>query len=153
VLESGDREAQRAELQRIAAAGELQLLPEVTRLWERTFAVEGFQQREFRPGSLAPELHAIFKLAGPDGAETLVAWAEEEARFVPCLLAAGVALGGTSAAEVGRGAQIGKVQIRRWWFTVPGHRLEVPTYMEGDWYGRIEVRRAWSGAVAAAKAR
>lgn len=146
-----DTAAVRAELARIAQAREFRLLPEVTQLWERTFAAEGFQQRDFRPGSLAPEIHAVFQALGPAAASELVAWAESEPRFIPCLLAAGVALGGESSAVLGRGQQIAGVQVRAWRFNIGGRLLEVPTYMEGDWYGRLEVQRAWRDAVTVAR--
>ncbi|MHC5019434.1 MAG: hypothetical protein ACYTGX_04865 [Planctomycetota bacterium] len=148
-----DAAAVRAELTRIAQARETQLLPEVTQVWERTFAAEGFQQRDFRPGSLAPQIHAVFQALGPAAASELVAWAESEPRFIPCLLAAGVALGGESSAVLGRGQVIRGVQVRAWRFTVDGRPLEVPTYMEGDWYGRLEVLRAWRDAVVVARGR
>lgn len=144
---------QRALLQQIAASKDPTLLPEVTRGWERTFAKEGFQQRDFRPNSPAPEFHAVFIALGPAAAEQLVAWSKEKGRFVPCLLAAGVALGGESSAEVGSGPMSGGAQVRAWRFAVRGKQLPVPTTIDADWYGQLEVHRQWEDAVAVAQGR
>lgn len=142
---------QRALLLECAANRDARLLPEIARGWERTFAAEGFQQREFRPNSPAPQFHAVFNALGPAAAERLVAWSTETGRFVPCLLAAGVALGGESSAEVGSGPMGRGAQVQAWRFAIGRTQLPVPTTLEGDRRGQLQVQRQWEAAVAAAR--
>jgi len=143
-LRTGAPDQQRATLRAIAAARDGSLLPDVTRVWERVYQAENFQRTHVRPGSLQPELHAVFETLGPAAAEQLVEWAAQTpTRFTPCLIAAGVALGGQHSAEVGAAPTVGGIRVRTYFFTVGTHRLEIPTYMDSDWYGQLEKIREW----------
>lgn len=143
-LREGTTEDQRDAVRRVTVARDLTLLPEVTRCWERVFAVEGFQRQHFPAGSLQPQLHECFETLGLPAAEQLVAWAgESSARFVPCLVAAGVALRGQHGAEVGPGRTIGGVQVRAYHFMWGATKLEIHTIYDDDWYGRTEDLRTW----------
>jgi len=147
-LREGSTEEQRAAVRRVTTERDLTLLPDVARCWERVFPVEGFQRQHFPAGSLQPQLHECFETLGVPAAEQLVAWANESpARFVPCLVAAGVALRGQHGAEIGPGRTIGNVQIRAYHFMWGATKLEIPTYLDADGYGRIERLREWQALV------
>lgn len=147
-LRAGAVEEQRTALRQVTTSRDLPLLPDVARCWERVFSVEGFQRQHFPQGSLQPQIHECFEALGVPAAEQLVGWAEEAPlRFVPCLVAAGVALRGAHGAEVGPGRQIGGVQVRAYHFRWDSTTLTVPTIYDADWYGRIEETRKWRAFV------
>ncbi len=149
-LRSGVPERQRAALRAIAAARDLDLLNDVARLWEQILPSEGFQRRQFRPGSLQPDIHACFLALGKPAAERLVERAERDAaRFTACLVGAGVALDGTASTELGPGgAQTGGIAVRAYRFRFGATRLRVPNLTGDDESGRLEAIRAWRAHLA-----
>jgi len=140
-LTRGSTEARRTALRGVAAARDERLLPEVAHLWAGTMRAEGFLRTKYKPGSLQPDIHAVFEAFGRPGAEQLIELADEPGRFVPYLVAAGVALGGAHSAEVGSGA--GAAAIRAYRFQIGSTLARIPTGAATDPAARAATLQAW----------
>lgn len=143
-LASGDPARQRTALAEIAAARDVRPLPEVTRVWEGTVDRDGLRADRHADGTVGQACQQAFRALGPDAAPDLLAWAESPPRFTACLLAAGLAMGGTpEPVFVKNSAQ---PAIRHYLYRFPRHVLEVPLETGEDWYRRAELLRDWRRA-------